>query len=82
MAYTAADRIMAVRHVEEGVRRIAAMRDDIVAARDHGHPTTLSEQALATMLRTLELMEAHLGVIEESLASPSGDPRSTRLPRK
>jgi len=80
MAYTAADRIMAVRHVEEGVRRIAAMRDNIAAARDHGHSTALSEKALTTMLRTLELMEAHLGVIEESLSSRSGEPRAKRTP--
>ena len=72
MAYTAADRIMAVRHVEEGVRRIVAMRDSIDAARRHGHSTALAESALAAMLRTLEVMEAHLAVIEDSITCRPG----------
>jgi hypothetical protein len=40
--------------------------------RRDGHPTVLAEKALLTMLQTLELMEAHLAVIEESLARPRG----------
>ena len=74
MAYTAASRMIAVRHVEDGVRRITALRDSIALRRRDGHPTVLAEKALLTMLQTLELMEAHLAVIEESLARPRGPP--------
>lgn len=67
MAYTEADRTIAFRHVEEGVRRIKAMRDSTAVAQRRGHPTTLPDLALATILRTLEDMEKHLVVIEASL---------------
>ena len=60
MAYTAADRMMAVRHVEDGVRRITALRDSIALRRRDGHPTVLAEKALLTMLQTLEQAERRL----------------------
>jgi hypothetical protein len=70
--HTEADRVLAARHVAEGDRRVARQRDLIEESRRNGHPTRLSELALATMLETLDLMREHLAQIEADLtAQPS-----------
>jgi hypothetical protein len=71
MSHTEADRAVAARHVAEGERRIARQRESIEASRQRGFPTRLSEDALASMLVTLDLMRAHLEMIEADLWTAS-----------
>lgn len=72
--HTEADRDLAARHVREGVARTEWLSDNIEWSRKKGFATALSEQALATMMVTLDHMRDHLADIELDLDGPPSPP--------
>jgi hypothetical protein len=68
MAYTLADLELADRHLMEGADRIARLRRSIADAERLGQPTHLADQALTTMLTTLDLMTHHQRAIAKSVS--------------
>jgi hypothetical protein len=59
---------LAGRHIAEAEARVARQREIVEALRAAGRDTSAAQTWLETMLKTLEVMQVHLRLIEAELS--------------
>jgi hypothetical protein len=71
--YTQADLELAVRHVTDCERRVEEQRKRIARLKAEGQPTALAQDLLGALLKSRELLKAHLATMTmtEKRSSPA-----------